>query len=277
VILENILITEYTPPYTTKLLLVDDHKENLLALASVLNEPGYQCVLAHSGREALSILLNEQDFSVILLDVQMPEIDGFETARIIHDREKTRDIPVIFITAASTSLDDMLKGYDMNAADYITKPFNEKLLKRKVAVFAELHHKTQKAMQELQELKAIVQQRFSPGSSGATKVPLQKAKQDFRALVDLYKKMLEKYVYEQAYNIEIVHSKLLKSFIGRLGQLQATPRDIIEIHLCSIDESIKQNNKIPESTYIEEGRMLLLEAMGELALYYRSCATGESC
>ncbi len=259
--------------YATKLLLVDDHPENLLALTAILDEPGYQCVLANSGREALSILLREQDFSAILLDVQMPGMDGFETARLIQDREKTGDIPIIFITAAYTSLNDMLKGYDLKAADYIIKPFNEKLLKRKVAVFAELHHKTRRAMQELQELKTMVQLGGCPEPLGPSRPSLQQvSKESFTELVRLYMRMFEKYVIEQAYKTNSEHSKLLKSFSGRLGLLQATPKDIIDIHLCAIDQVVAGDRKVPVSVYIEEGRMFLLEAMGELALYYRSCA-----
>lgn len=258
--------------YRTKLLLVDDHPENLLALTSILDAPGYHCVLAHSGREALSILLKEQDFSVILLDVQMPELDGFETARLIQEREKTRDIPIIFITAAYTSLNNMLQGYDLNAADYIIKPFNEKLLRKKISVFAELHHKTRRAVEELQELKSLV--RFGDSHKvGDERIvsSQQPITEYFDELVLLYQQIINAYFYEQIYKTKNSHSQLLRPFCQRLGSLQATPKDIIKIHLASIERASQENNEWTVSTYIEEGRILLLEAVGELALYYQSC------
>lgn len=119
------------------LLLVDDHPENLQALEGVLSPLGYPLLLASSGAEALRLLL-EHDVALILLDVRMPDLDGLETARLIKSRERTRDVPIVFLTAADDDIGDVLRGYGVGAIDYLLKPFDPQLLRSKVAVFAEL-------------------------------------------------------------------------------------------------------------------------------------------
>ena len=120
------------------LLLVDDRPENLLALEAVLEPLGHRLVRAGSGEEALRHLLTD-DVAVIVLDVQMPGLDGFETAAAIKGRERTRDIPIIFLTALSREPEHRLLGYATGAVDYIFKPVEPDLLRAKVAVFVELH------------------------------------------------------------------------------------------------------------------------------------------
>jgi signal transduction histidine kinase len=120
------------------LLLVDDRPENLLALEAVLEPLGHRLVRAGSGEEALRHLLTD-DVAVIVLDVQMPGLDGFETAAAIKGRERTRDIPIIFLTALSREPEHRLLGYATGAVDYIFKPVDPDLLRAKVAVFVELH------------------------------------------------------------------------------------------------------------------------------------------
>ncbi|OIK16191.1 hybrid sensor histidine kinase/response regulator [Bacillus sp. MUM 116] len=122
------------------ILMVDDHPENLLALQAVLNSPHYNLVSATSGKEALICML-KQDFAVILLDVQMPGLNGFETAKLIKAREKTRHIPIIFITAISQEREHVHQGYAAGAIDYIFKPFHPDTLKRKIEQFVKLHQK----------------------------------------------------------------------------------------------------------------------------------------
>ncbi|MGQ0519691.1 MAG: sensor histidine kinase [Actinomycetota bacterium] len=122
------------------LLLVDDRAENLLAVEAVLASLGQRMVRAMSGEEALRHLLTD-DISVIVLDVQMPGLDGFETARHIKQRERTRDIPIIFLTAISQDLEHCLRGYDTGAVDYIFKPVEPEILRAKVAVFLDLELK----------------------------------------------------------------------------------------------------------------------------------------
>ncbi|MEO3768610.1 response regulator [Streptomyces sp. B8F3] len=123
-----------------KILLVDDRPENLLALEAILSALDQHLVRASSGEEALKALLTE-DFAVILLDVQMPGMDGFETAAHIKRRERTRDIPIIFLTAINHGPHHTFRGYAAGAVDYISKPFDPWVLRAKVSVFVELYMK----------------------------------------------------------------------------------------------------------------------------------------
>ena len=120
-----------------RVLLVDDKPGNLLALTAVLERLEVELVGVGSGEEALRRLLNEE-FALIVLDVQMPVMDGFETARLIKQREKTRHIPIIFLTAISGAPEHYLRGYGLGAVDYIYKPFSPEILRAKVGVLLEL-------------------------------------------------------------------------------------------------------------------------------------------
>ena len=122
-------------------LIVDDRPDNLLALEAVLEPLDVRVVRASSGAEALKRLLTEE-FAVILLDVQMPGLDGFETARLIKGREKTRHVPIIFLTAISREVEHQLRGYGSGAVDYLSKPFEPVVLQSKVSVFVALHRQT---------------------------------------------------------------------------------------------------------------------------------------
>jgi PAS domain S-box-containing protein len=133
-----------------EILIVDDRSENLLALEAILEPLGQRLVSAHSGEEALRKLLTH-DFAVILLDVQMPGMNGFETAQIIKSRERTRYIPIIFLTAISKEEDYVFRGYQVGAVDYISKPFQPDVLRAKVAVFVDLYLK-QKRLTEQESL-----------------------------------------------------------------------------------------------------------------------------
>ena len=123
------------------LLLVDDREENLVALRAILEPLGEHLVSAGSGEEALRALLH-QDFACILLDVQMPGLDGFETAELIKRRERSKTIPIIFLTAISKDEQHVFRGYSSGAVDYLFKPFDPEVLRSKVAVFVDLHRKT---------------------------------------------------------------------------------------------------------------------------------------
>jgi CheY-like chemotaxis protein len=125
-----------------KILLVDDRPENLVALEAVLGALDQTLVRAGSGEDALKALLTD-DFAVILLDVQMPGLDGFETAAHIKRRERTKDIPIIFLTAVSNGPHHTFRGYAAGAVDYLSKPFDPWILRAKVSVFVELHRKNQ--------------------------------------------------------------------------------------------------------------------------------------
>ena len=122
------------------MLLVDDDERNLLAVATVLEDLG-EVVLARSGEEALRHLL-KGEFAVILLDVYMPGMDGYETAQIIRSREQTKGIPIVFLSAVNKETEHLLRGYSMGAVDYVFKPVDPIVLRSKVAVFVDLFAKT---------------------------------------------------------------------------------------------------------------------------------------
>jgi signal transduction histidine kinase len=128
------------PP--VKILAVDDRDDNLLSIETILEPENYTIVKATSGRAALKILLQEHDFTLILMDIQMPDMNGFETASMIYEREKLRHIPIIFITAHNQGEEKMYEGYKLGGVDFIYKPINPELLRFKVSVFVDLYQKT---------------------------------------------------------------------------------------------------------------------------------------
>ena len=128
------------PPETVNILIVDDEPRNLTVLETVLNDPGYRLVRATSGDEALLALMAEE-FAVLVLDVRMPGMNGFELAQLVKERRKTARIPIIFLTAYYNEDHHLLEGYGTGAVDYLHKPVNPSVLRSKVSVFAELHRR----------------------------------------------------------------------------------------------------------------------------------------
>ena len=137
-----------------KILLVDDREDNLLSIEAILELDGYQFFRAYSGHQALKILLNEFDFAIILMDVKMPVLNGFETASLIHEREKLRHIPIIFITANNYGDENIFKGYKAGGIDYIFKPINPEVLRAKVAVFIDIYKKNVQLIEQEQKISA---------------------------------------------------------------------------------------------------------------------------
>jgi PAS domain S-box-containing protein len=145
------------PP--ARILMVDDHPPNLMALDAILDPLGQELVHAHSGEEALRRLL-EMDFALILMDVQMPGLDGIQTAKMIKERPRNRHIPIIFLTAIHKDPAYIFRGYKEGAVDYLLKPFDPEILRAKVSVFVDLWRKTellrrQEAMLRASEVIAV--------------------------------------------------------------------------------------------------------------------------
>ncbi|MGX4732675.1 response regulator [Kitasatospora griseola] len=149
-----------------KILLVDDRPENLLALEAILSALDQTLVRASSGEEALKALLTD-DFAVILLDVQMPGMDGFETAAHIKRRERTRDIPIIFLTAINHGPHHTFRGYAAGAVDYISKPFDPWVLRAKVSVFVDLYQKNTQLKEQAALLRLQLETDEEPAIGGA--------------------------------------------------------------------------------------------------------------
>ncbi len=146
-------INQFMQP--TKILLVDDREDNLMSIEAILGPDGYAFYRANSGTEALKILLSETDFALILMDVKMPVLNGFETASLIYERERLKSIPIIFITANNYGDDNVYKGYQAGGIDYILKPINPQILRAKVSVFVNLYRAKQLLIDQEKKLKAI--------------------------------------------------------------------------------------------------------------------------
>jgi len=140
---------------TAKLLLVDDLEENLVALSAVLARAGVELTTARSGVEALEALL-VHDFALALIDVHMPDMDGFELAELMRGAERTRHIPIIFITAANEEIGRLFKGYEAGAVDFLFKPVDARLLRGKVDTFVQLHRQKQQLSDQLAELNQML-------------------------------------------------------------------------------------------------------------------------
>src|ERR1051325_5966125 len=137
-------VGDYEPlriTYGRDILVVDDNQTNLIAIEAALSPLGRKLVLAHSGVEALGRLL-EQDFALIILDVAMPGMDGFETAKLVRTRERNRATPIIFITGLSWENDAVLRGYELGAFDFLMKPIRPEVLRAKATVFVQLQERT---------------------------------------------------------------------------------------------------------------------------------------
>ncbi|GAB6041047.1 response regulator [Endothiovibrio diazotrophicus] len=140
------------------ILLVDDRRENLLALESLLEGDDVRIFTATSGNEALGVLMAEEEFALVLMDVQMPEMDGFETAALMKGMKRTKEVPIIFVTAISKEEQHVFRGYSAGAVDYLFKPLNAEILKSKVQVFLELHWQKQLLRRRGEELEAKVRE-----------------------------------------------------------------------------------------------------------------------
>jgi CheY-like chemotaxis protein len=148
----------------TRILLVDDRAENLIALEAILSSLNQVLIPVRSGEAALKALLTDE-FAVILLDVVMPGMDGFETATHIKRRAKTRDVPIIFLTAASSEPDHAFRGYAAGAVDYIAKPFDPWVLRAKVSVFVELYAKNLQLREQAELLRTQLAGSGTPAAS----------------------------------------------------------------------------------------------------------------
>jgi CheY-like chemotaxis protein len=140
------------PSASARILLVDDRAENLLALEAILGDLGHELIPVTSGEQALKYLLVES-VSLILLDVQMPEMDGYETAAHIKSRPRTQDIPIIFLTAIDREAHQAYRGYAAGAVDFLAKPFDPWVLRAKVEVFVGLQQERERLVDRAQDLQ----------------------------------------------------------------------------------------------------------------------------
>lgn len=137
-----------------KILIVDDRKENLMILENIISQENITLIKAYSGDEALGLVL-DHDFALILLDVQMPGLNGYETAELLRGNSKTKEIPIIFITAINKDEKNIFKGYDSGAVDFLFKPIDTHVLKSKVSVFVNLYRQKLELQEKNKELSIL--------------------------------------------------------------------------------------------------------------------------
>src|SRR5260221_1550854 len=206
-----------------RVLLVDDDERNLLAVATVLEDLG-EVVLARSGEEALRHLL-KGEFAVILLDVYMPGMDGYETARMIRTRDQTKGIPIVFLSAVNKEAEHQLRGYAMGAVDYVFKPVDPVILRSKVAVFVELFEKTKEVERKARHEQALLDANLRANAERLrVEQELRRSEQRQAAIIQSLPMVLYLEPYEAAQRAPTYVSGDLEAICGfSLEQIQSQP------------------------------------------------------
>ena len=214
-------------------LLVDDQPANLVALEAMLQGLGQRLVTASSGREALKRLLDE-DFAVILLDVKMPEMDGFETAALIRERERSRHTPIIFLTAADRTQTYAVRGYAVGAVDYLIKPIVPEFVRSKVAVFVELARRKNELVRQAERLRASEQEARE----------LAEAEGELVRDLELKNRELESFSYAVSHDLR-APLRRIDSFAGALEESHAGGLDATGLRfLGNIREAAQQMSQL---------------------------------
>jgi signal transduction histidine kinase len=228
-----------------RILIVDDHEENLLALEAVLDDPHYEVVRASSGRAALRWAL-DGDFAVILLDVAMPDMDGFETATLLRGRERSRHTPIIFLTANYRNDDHIFRGYSVGGVDYITKPFSPEVLKSKVGVFVELYDKREALKRQAaalqrahDELEERVRERTAELASAAA------VERELRAQAEQVNRLKDEFLATLSHELRTP----LNAILG-WTHLLALPTD--DPAMAQRAVTVIKNNAVAQSQIIED-------------------------
>ncbi|MBO9152303.1 response regulator [Chitinophaga sp. GCM10012297] len=229
-----------------KILIVDDRPDNLLSIETILEKEHYHIVKAASGRAALKALLQETDFSLILMDVQMPDMNGFETAALIYQREKLKNIPIIFITAHTHEEEAVYKGYNVGAVDFIHKPLNPQLLRIKVGLFVELYQKTHSLREQeknLLQANALLQREIREREASEMKV-LELNRQLHRSNVHLKKvnEELDRFAYVASHDLQEPLRKI-RVFTDMINKNSGNPQEL-ERYISKIGEAAQRMQQL---------------------------------
>jgi len=264
---------EMRPAQRIKILLVDDTPDNLVSLEAALYGIGEELVMARSGKEALRHLLND-DFAVILLDVQMPEIDGFALAQLIREHPRYQDTAIIFISAALLTPLDQLKGYEHGAVDYLTVPFMPELLRAKVRVFVE-HYRCRQALAQAQrdlhrtQLRAVLG-RLAAGVSHELRNPM--------AALALQIDFLAEELHDRAPESAAIVAELLPAIQAQIARMDDLLQDYLSlVQVATIERTPQHLGDLLQAwagewqqLALSQGVMLRLdgvENLGTLALH----------
>ncbi len=252
-------------------LIVDDVAGNRQALEVLLEDMEVETVSVDSGDAALRFLLNGEA-AVVLLDVDMPGLNGFETAKLIRGREKTKHVPIVFVTAMEVDRQSMIRGYELGAVDYLIKPVVSQILRAKVGVFVELYHSHQERIQTMAEAleqeKEITsawleQEKRVRRFDGLWEVGLQSAlEDDYREILRI---QLDKDV--------AAGEPKVRELAERVALAGGGPREILTVHRKVAEIIMAKALPRHARSLRDRCRLLTLELMGHLADHYRRDAT----
>jgi len=265
-----------------KVLLIEDNPADARLFLKMLSEDSasrFDITVKETLKDGL-VVLHDEMFDAVFIDLNLPDCMGLGTLHAVLECQET--MPVIALTGIN---DDELGSQAIKdgAQDYLPKDdltpsglirsLRYSVERKKLVL--QLYQKAQKAQQEIEELGKITQLVQAPSANHNDSSLISFSSVRVQQLVTQYGRILNKAVSEQIHKTENRHTVLLKELIGQLGSLKARPKDIIKIHLLAIDEVSRSDYEFSESAYFEEGRMLLLESIGELASFYRSCTLGK--
>lgn len=224
------------------ILLVDDRPDNLISLAALLSDHGYELVRALSGNEALLLTL-KQDFALVLLDVQMPEMDGFETAELMRANPKTNHIPIIFVTAGMKDIKFQFKGYDSGAVDYLAKPIEPIILQSKVRIFAELYRQRLELELHKNHLEELVLLRTS--ELRTSNEQLQHTNRELKATEELLRGQVTEFV--ETHDQLLATEEMLRIQIAEYEEGQKLLNESNQYLLALLDEQKRMEDQIRQT------------------------------
>ncbi len=252
-----------------KILMVDDRPENLHALKVILANPDYLCVKADSGAEALKILQNEQEFAIILMDVQMPMMDGFETVEEIRKIETVKHVPIIFLTASMDTSAHIFKGYQAGAVDFMIKPLSAEILRAKVAVFVDLYKKSQELLEQREQM-TILNAYVNASNKGLAVQNIEKEK--IAAELIIANKVLisqNEEMEKQAAELQIAHDELLAFNYIASHDLQEPLRKIQTFITMTVDREKLSDNVQKNLQRIQAAAQRMQQLIEDLLAFSR--------